>query len=64
MDLEQVSEADLGDVSAFLCEVFGLKQPTRTLQPDVLRWKYFAKHPYWEGSRSYCIRLDHQMVAH
>ena len=64
MKLERIGEADLADVSNFLCSVFGLTEPTRNFELDVLRWKYLAPHPFWEGSRSYCIREKNGIVAH
>lgn len=64
MELQKVQESELAEVSAFLCAVFGLEQPGRNLQPDVLRWKYFAPHPFWEGSRSYCLRHNGEIAAH
>ena len=64
MQLERIGDADLPEVSNFLCSVFGLKEPAPNFQPDALRWKYFTPHPYWEGSRGYCLRYDGAMVAH
>ena len=32
-------------------------------QPDVLRWKCFAPHPFWEGSRGYALRYKGAMAA-
>ena len=64
MELQRVGEADLAEVSAFLCSTFGLTEPTRNFQLDVLRWKYLAPHPYWDGSRSYCLRVKGRIAAH
>lgn len=64
MDLQRVGDADLAEVARFLCSVFGMAEPGRTLQPNVLRWKYLAPHPFWEGGRSYCIRHKGEIVAH
>ena len=64
MELERVAEIDLPEVSRFLCSVFGLTESTRNFNLDVLRWKYFTPHPYWDGSRSYCIRQSGEIVAH
>jgi len=32
-------------------------------QPDVLRWKCFAPHPFWEGSRGYALRYQGAIAA-
>lgn len=64
MELLRVGEASLAEVSAFLCSVFGIAKPARNLSPGVLRWKYIAPHPFWDGSRSYCIRQGGEIVAH
>ncbi len=64
MELERVGEADLAEVSKFLCSTFGLAEPTRNFQLDVLRWKYLAPHPHWDGGRSYCLRVKGEIVAH
>jgi len=64
MELERVEEAGLAEVSHFLCSVFGLTETPRSFELDVLRWKYIQPHPYWDGSRSYCIRQNGEIAAH
>ena len=64
MEFERVAESDLPEVSKFLCSIFGLTEATRNFNLEVLRWKYITPHPYWDGSRSYCIRQNGEMVAH
>lgn len=32
-------------------------------QADVLRWKCFAQHPFWEGSRGYALRSKGNVAA-
>jgi hypothetical protein len=32
-------------------------------QPEVLRWKCFAPHPFWEGSRGYTLRYKGAIAA-
>ena len=32
-------------------------------QADVMRWKCFAPHPFWEGSRGYALRYKGEIAA-
>ena len=48
---------------SFLRTVFGVDENHRMFQPDVLRWKCFAPHPFWEGSRGYALRYKGAMAA-
>ena len=47
----------------FLRTVFGVSESHRMFQPDVLRWKCFAPHPFWEGSRGYALRYKGEIAA-
>lgn len=53
----------MGEVMSFLRTVFGVDENHRMFQPDVLRWKCFAPHPFWEGSRGYALRYKGAMAA-
>jgi hypothetical protein len=46
-----------------LRNVFGVGESHRMFQADVLRWKCFAPHPFWEGSRGYALRYKGEMAA-
>jgi hypothetical protein len=47
----------------FLRTVFGVGESHRMFQADVLRWKCFAPHPFWEGSRGYALRYKNEIAA-
>jgi hypothetical protein len=53
----------LGEVQVFLCSVFGVSKGYRMFQPDLLRWKCLAAHPFWEGSRGYVLRYKGQIAS-
>jgi hypothetical protein len=57
-------ETDIPAIRNLLREVFGTPEDWRTFQPDVLRWKGFDPHPFWNGPRSYVVRAGEQVVAH
>jgi hypothetical protein len=47
----------------FLRAVFGASESHRMFHADVLRWKCFAPHPFWEGSRGYALRYKGEIAA-
>lgn len=47
----------------FLRTVFGVNESHRVFQEDVMRWKCFAPHPFWEGSRGYALRYKGEIAA-
>lgn len=58
-----MAESELGDVIRFLRTVFGVGESHRMFQADVLRWKCFTPHPFWEGSRGYALRYKGDIAA-
>jgi hypothetical protein len=58
-----VAESELGEVARFLRTVFGVGESYRMFQADVLRWKCFTPHPFWEGSRGYALRYKGEIAA-
>lgn len=50
-------------MARFLRTVFGAGDDHRMFQPDVLRWKCLAPHPFWEGSRGYALRYKGEIAA-
>ena len=50
-------------MARFLRTVFGVGEDHRMFQPDVLRWKCFTPHPFWEGPRGYALRYKGQIAA-
>jgi hypothetical protein len=47
----------------FLRAVFGVSEDHRMFQADVMRWKCFAPHPFWEGGRGYALRYKGEIAA-
>lgn len=47
----------------FLRTVFGVGESHRMFQADVLRWKCFTPHPFWEGSRGCALRYKGEIAA-
>lgn len=47
----------------FLGTVFRVGENHRMFQEDILRWKCFAPHPFWEGSRGYALRYKDEIAA-
>jgi len=47
----------------FLRTVFSVDESHRMFQADMLRWKCFAPHPFWEGSRGYALRYKDEIAA-
>jgi len=64
MTFERAEEDQVGEIAAFLRQRFDVSSEHRAFRCDVLRWKCFTPHPFWEGSRSYVYRRDGQIVAH
>src|ERR1035438_3159598 len=61
--ISPIAESELGDVMRFLRTVFGVSESHRMFQADVLRWKCFAPHPFWEGDRGYALRYKGEIAA-
>ena len=59
-------ESELPAAIIFLRNVFGAAEDemVRAFRPDVMRWKCFGTHPYWEGSRAYAVRHRGNIVAY
>jgi hypothetical protein len=53
----------LADIIRFVRGVFGADETHRMFQPDVMRWKCFAPHPFWPGSRGYVLRYHGETAA-
>lgn len=50
-------------MTRFLRAVFGVSESYRMFQADVMRWKCFAPHPFWDGSRGYALRYKGEIAA-
>ena len=56
---------DLPELTGFLLGVFHASPDAPFVQPDLMRWKYFAPRPDWDGRRSYLTRAaDGRISAH
>jgi hypothetical protein len=62
LELCQCRVEDMEEVRAFIGRVFPID--INAFRPEVMRWKYFEPHPYWEGSRSYVLRYNGKIAAH
>jgi hypothetical protein len=61
--IARAAESELGEVAHFLREVFAVGEDHRMFHVDVLRWKCFVPHPFWEGSRGYILRHKGAIAA-
>ena len=55
---------DVPELVRFLTSVFGLRDDAPFVAKDLVEWKYFAAHPYWDGPRSYLLKHDGKLAAH
>ena len=53
----------LGEVRRFLQDVFQ-SGDTPNFRPELLGWKYFGRHPWWAGVRSYVLESGDAIAAH
>lgn len=51
-------------IREFLAGVFGTGLDAPSLQPNLIRWKYYDPRPDWAGSRSYVLERGGDYVAH
>ena len=58
------SETDLPAVRASLKRFFGMPDEMPFIDPAHLYWKYVEPRPDWEGSRSYVLDREGDIVAH
>jgi hypothetical protein len=55
---------DLAALAKFLVRVYQLDPSDHHADTQLLEWKYLLPRPGWEGSRSYLLESDGQIVAH
>lgn len=55
---------DVPELVRFLTSVFGLRDDAPFVAKELIEWKYFAAHPYWDGPRSYLLKQDGRFAAH
>ncbi|MDQ3584146.1 MAG: hypothetical protein M3407_00070 [Acidobacteriota bacterium] len=61
---QATTPADLDDVAALMCAAFSAGPGAAFADRRLLRWKYFAPVPQWDGPRSYSLRQDNELLAH
>src|SRR5579884_3321564 len=64
LEVQPTSEIDCPAVRALLREVLDPAGAAAAFREDVLRWKCYAPHPFWPGSRSYAARQGDGLVSH
>lgn len=56
--------ADLPALAEFIVRVYGFDRSDHHANPKLLEWKYLYPRDGWEGSRSYVLEKNGQIVAH
>ena len=62
--VEQATPQDLPEIRQLLLDVFQGSEDRIIFSRQMLAWKAFEPHPFWEGGRSYILRLEGRVVAH
>ena len=55
---------DADSIAALMQQVFGMDAADPCLNREQMEWKYWRKHPWWDGSRSFVIEQSGAIVAH
>jgi Acetyltransferase (GNAT) domain len=55
---------DLPALAKFLVRVYQFDPPDHHADTRLLEWKYLSPRPGWDGSRSYVLEKDGEIVAH
>ena len=61
--IEQATLEDLPEIRRLLIDVFQ-SEDRFIFSPEMLTWKAFDPHPFWEGGRSYILRTRGKIAAH
>jgi hypothetical protein len=56
--------ADAAAIAQLMRQAFDMPADHPGLSPAQLHWKYWRKHPDWEGSRGYVMERDGVLIAH
>ena len=56
--------ADAENLGAFLRRTLNARPDNPMLSVPAMQWKYWDERPDWDGSRSYIVERDEQIVAH
>ena len=58
------SPTDAGAISRLMQLAFGISRDSPLLGAEYMDWKYWRPHPEWEGSRSFALEREGNIVAH
>jgi hypothetical protein len=64
IEFRPTTPRDSTAIARLLQSVFQVPGNSPLLDPANMHWKYWASYPGWEGSRSYVLERDEQIVAH
>jgi len=56
--------SDADAISRLMQQIFGIPSGHPGLRAAQMDWKYWQRHPKWEGSRSFVMERDGELVAH
>jgi len=59
-----IGPSDLPALARFLVRVYKFEPSDLHADPRMLEWKYLYPRPDWEGSRSYVLEKDGEIIAH
>jgi hypothetical protein len=62
--LRATEQNDLRPLGAFLARVYKFEPSDFHADPRLLEWKYLYPRASWQGSRSYLLEKDGQIIAH
>ncbi len=64
LKFRQSAPEDLGALLPFLMSAFEAGPEAWFVDPALAQWKFFETRPDWEGSRSYVLEQNSQILAH
>jgi hypothetical protein len=62
--LRATAQSDIPAVARFLARVYKFDSSDSHANPRLLEWKYLCPRTGWDGSRSYVLERDGEIVAH
>ncbi|MFZ0797643.1 MAG: hypothetical protein WCA13_21055 [Terriglobales bacterium] len=63
-EIRATQHKDLTALAEFLVRVYQFDPPDHHADPQLLEWKYLYPRDGWEGSRSYLLERNGQIIAH
>jgi len=64
LQFRSTSPDDAAAISALLEKAFGMGPENPSLEPGIMRWKYWDEWSDWPESRGYVLTQDDEIVAH